>query len=251
MPLILDDVTKSKVPGAGSLFFDPPYKASACFNGSLPKDRVQKVHINPPKAVETVQNKADVMKFLTEKGYPVTPFIPRTNFGKKGEMFELENYLQKFNGNNEQDLMYRSPKVTKVLDDPMDILSLLGDTASDRAILQSLPQGFQTFAVSAMPHAAGHKLPTASGKFFEDGVLSNNLPAAFREKKGAADKLALDVLEDADLDYGTVTFSINPQTGEIELLDIFTNLVPMHVTAIRAYMDILNKAYENSKKGRK
>ena len=243
MGLIVDPSTRSRVPNVNARFFQPPYPVSACFDGAgLPKDRVQNIHLNPIDAVRLVNDKPNLMRSVSQKGFPVATHMSSDKF-LTGGSFSLEKFGKVFPMDGDKAINYRDKARTVEIGDLSDLLGVIGGIDKERAIFQQLPTGYQTGTVTAIPNASGKKL-IGGRQDITNGVLHTNIPAQFRGVKGV-ESLSTDVLDALNLDYGHCIFAFDPNDPEsFKIIDISTTLNPEDCGLLRAYTDMMHHAFK-------
>lgn len=237
--MVVDQLTKKQIPNAGALFMNPKYRASGCFNSAqLSTDISQKsaVHLNPQSAVKLAQDKAKLFPFLERKGYKIPRFEQFEFLEDDGmlDLNKLEQLLEKgpaiFSKNN-------AMREVNTLD---DILANIAHfNVPGGIILQPQLKDTSTYSAQLIPNAAGKQLPHGS-RVVRDGVLSHNIPNSL----GIAEtilKVMKEVIDELNLDYGKVVMAVDTD-GNIEIMDVKTDLRREDTQALRAYMDILHKA---------
>lgn len=249
MNLHLDPKTRADIKGVGDMFLRPPYPCSGCFNSaSLAPERIQKVHINPPKLVKVSQDKAALMKALQFHGFEVPDYVGMSDF-YEGGAFDLEEFQNLFPFDDpESDVYFKGPGLTTEMESLVELLELLcivPDKDVAKSIFQELEKGGQTASISVLPQAMGTQFNSGANKIV-DGLLGHNLPVSYAGKTHAIET-ACSAAQKLGYDYAHVIVAIAPDTIEVEIVDIVTDLRPTDVLALRAYMDTLHYGKKTKK----
>jgi hypothetical protein len=244
MGLIVDPQTRARISDVNGRFFNPPYPVSACFDGAgLPEDRIQKVHINPLSSVRLVNDKPNLLRTTSQKGFPVATHMGSDKFMDRGT-FSLEKFGRVFPMDGDKTINYRDKSRNVEIGDLTDLLSVIGGLDKERGVFQQLPSGYQTGSITAIPNAGGKKL--VGGRHdVTNGILHTNIPAQFKGAQPRVEEMGKDVIDALNLDYGHCIFAFDPSDPDnFKIVDISTTLNPQDCALLRAYTDMMNHAFK-------
>lgn len=235
--MVVDQATKKSIQGVTPMFFNPSYPASGCFNSANLSDdiiRKSKVHINPKKSVELTQNKEELFRLLSQKGYPVPNQTPYSEFNYKStlDLSTFEEFLQ------DGPAVLQRDGAAIELSTLFDILSNVTEENNDAILLRPNPLFNGRGFAQVMPNASGKSLARGQ-QIVRNGVLSTNIPGS--EICLPFLSVIKDVVDDLGLDYARVEIAFDSE-GNLEILNIDTKLRQADIPPIRGYMDILANA---------
>jgi hypothetical protein len=246
MNFFLDPETRSKVASAGSLFFGPTYPCSACFNGTMDKKFVQKVHINPPEAVSLTKDKNRLMKALNLKGIPVPDFYNKKQFFNKEDAFLAVDFMNEFSFDDGFFPALLSHGLQMDFSSLQEVVQAINafNGPGFEGVFQKKTEGAISGTVTTIPNAPSRL--NNGRNFITDGILREAMPSCLTDRDEAY-ALAKETVEALNLDYATVTITVDPDSKELEVVNVNTNLVHEDALALRSYMDKLHVALNKKK----
>lgn len=245
--MYLDPATREAFKDAHK-FFPNTDNVSGSFHGCVPALHQKKIHINPNPSVKLSQDKAKLFDMLSKSGVPVGNFTPvSTLIPKKGEfrILDLEDIFGAEETWSDKPIQARHNSGATIFTGVSDFMSWLRglsekpssfehDVRNHGVFLQPNIVGGKNEAITVIPNARGHKL-RFGGEMITDGVVSRNrISPQIKE-------MACDVADALDMDFATISVLYDPETDEVEILDIDTRLKPAYNEPLLSYAEMLQK----------
>lgn len=250
--MIFDAETLEICPQARGLF-PKTDNVSGSFNGALPVHQMRRIHINPNHCVKNTTNKARLHQMLDEKGYYHPDQVPVSKLISKDQTispFDFEEHFGDVDSWHTRPFRVASNSGSVMIHDASDLFAWINNIAlmesSDRkkyvagaVALRSKIQMPKTVILVGIPGARGKSI-RMNGEINKSGIVG-------RRNDPFLEKTCLNILEDLDIDMGTVTLQHSDNDPEqYEVADVNTRFLPGHSEALYSYIQLLQNVQKRS-----
>lgn len=220
------------------LFENVGIPCSGSFNGYMSAKEELRLHINPRESVKLTQEKDKLFQLLALRGYPMPKFFAAADCLLEG-YFAIEPMEEMFGDEDVwklRPLRYRNKTEILIadLDDALSAAQYFHEPFG--VVFQTAFEVLDVIQITAIPGMRGKDM-RCGGNFTKTGAFPTRTNPPILD---ALIEMAVTVLDEIDLDYGTVTMGY--KENDIEIFDLSTNLVPAHAEGLNQYLKLMADA---------